>query len=363
MINRFFLSCIILICTTVSLASYKEDSWLKDKVKIDPEIFKHEISYRQKVFRKVRNLQFIKKINYDNIWYRKTQFMDVSFSENPQSFFFFRIDQKVIVGKKYISDLVLYKGLPGLFCSIIKSNMLLGLFDRDRITEDNIRIYYKPFTDAEKVKVFEFLKSNRNVDIWYPYTQLLGEFKSEKSVPEKGWVIDEERAKFLGITEDEIRSYTIEFLRSFAISSGLKGKKIYDPACSTGEFLSTIKSFYPEVYTIGQDLSQAMIRMAKPKLDEVHLGNSIRPAVQRNSIDFIFFRFLNGEVVTTIDARKLFIKISNTLKKKGYMVIFGHTPVLIDLPWLEALGFKVLQSNAPTRDHQGVFQYYVIQKI
>jgi isonocardicin synthase len=365
--SNFYLILICIMCCFIPIfvkADFIEDSWLKNKVEIDPNILNYETSYRHRV---LKNFNFaatnVDKVSFDILNSRKSIMVNIPYVSNPQSFFFFQIGQQIILGKKYLSDLVVYQKLPGLFCSLIKAEMILGIFERDRITQDGIIVYYKPLALEEKVILFQKLIQDRTIDIWYPYTQLIGLTKEEKATPKEGWIIDEERAKLLGLGEQEIRKYTIKFLQQFTAKNGLKGKKIYDPACSTGEFLATIKAFYPEIHAIGQELSKSMVQMAKPKLDEVYWGDSIKPAVRNNSVDFIFFRFLNGEVVSTHDAQKLFIALSKTVKKKGYLIILGHTPILLDIPWLQSLGFKILQANGISEDGKAVFQYYVLQKI
>lgn len=55
--------------------------------------------------------------------------------------------------------------------------------------------------------------------------------------------------------EKPIRNYTLEWLKQEALDK----KIVYDHACSTGLFLHTVKSSYPNCVVIGEDLSRQMI--------------------------------------------------------------------------------------------------------
>ena len=204
--------------------------------------------------------------------------------------------------------------------------------------------------------------SDPKIEISYPVAQLLGIHKMEKVTPKDGWVVDKERAEFLSLGEEVIRDYTLKFLRKTVNIN--ETFKVYDPACSTGKFLSVIKKTFSNALTVGQELSRQMVEYAKENggVDEVYCGDSIRPAVQPESMDFVFFRFLNGEVVSTDYAKKLFTSLSNTIKKGGYAILFGHTPVLLDAEWIVAQNFKIVQLNGHTEDNGFVFQYMVFQR-
>jgi isonocardicin synthase len=289
---------------------------------------------------------------------RKSEYMRIKFSELPQSLFFFTIKKQKFIGRKLLSKLCLYKNLPGLFCSQIKDYMIMGIFEREQIYEDGIIVFFRPLENSEKISVFNELAENRSIDIYHPYVPLFDDKKLEKVGPDDGWDVTKEWADFLDTGEELIREETLKFLLKF----NLHGKTIYDPACSTGKFLKTIKEQYSSVYTIGQDLSPKMVEYAKDCIDEVYCGDSINPMVEDNSVDFIFFRFLNAEVVTTRQAYQLFINIAEKCKIGGYIILLGHTSILISKPWLEALGLNILQCNAYSEKENSIFQYYVMKK-
>ena len=87
---------------------------------------------------------------------------------------------------------------------------------------------------------------------------------------------------------------------------GKEFKIVYDPACSTGEFLSDYKNSFPKSHTIGHDLSQEMIDYAKDYVDESFCCNAFDSPLKDNSVDLMFLRFLNSEVVNTQMAYKIF---------------------------------------------------------
>lgn len=348
-----FLCLFSLHCVSYAQVTLSEDSWKKDKVKIEEQIIKIEKDYRNKTFHPDAS----KKLSSSSLHTPHSLFMPFDYS--PQSLFLIKYKGKTFFGKKYISDLVIHDGLPGLFCSNISQDMILGTFEKEQITQDGILIFYTPISEAAKSELFCALTQDRSIDITYPYVQLLSSQKLEKTTPTEGWTVDEDRAEFLSLGEREIRAYTIDFLKTFG---NLDGKKIFDPACSTGKFLQNIKAAFPRVHTIGQELSQQMVEYAKDKVDEIYFGDSINSQIPDEEVDYIFFRFLNAEVVSTSYAYDLFNAISKKCKKGGYVIIFGHTPVLVACEALEKGGFEVLQRNGLTSDKKHVFQYYVLKK-
>jgi len=63
-------------------------------------------------------------------------------------------------------------------------------------------------------------------------------------------------------------------------SLGRDDLRLYDPACSTGQFLSTMREALPKAYLIGQDLSAHMVSFAKKRVDEIYCGNAVQPKVR-----------------------------------------------------------------------------------
>lgn len=143
----------------------------------------------------------------------------------------------------------------------------------------------------------------------------------------------------------------------------MNNKIIYDPACSTGEFLEDFKKNYPKSYTIGHDLSQEMVDYAKNFVDESCCCNAINSPLKEKSVDLMFLRFLNSEVVTTKDAYKIFKVLVSKVKKNGIIVCFGHTPVLITKKWFIENNLRPIICNGYDSDRDAIFQYYVFEVI
>lgn len=363
--NIFIRITLLVFVPCLLFANYQEDSWSKNKVKIDDTIYKKEFNYRKKTQENFKDISTRNTTEQSiDIQDKQINALLFTYNESPQALFLIDLPRYTVIGRKYLSDLVVDKGLPGLFCSKITVDMILGIFERDRITQDGVIVFYRPLNDKEKSKIFNSILSDRNIDIRYPYVQLLGVHKEEKTTPEEGWVVDKERAEFLGMGEIEIRAYTLKFFETLNKGGYFNKKRrvLYDPACSTGQFLSTIQKHFKNTYTIGQELSKEMVGFAKPLLNEVHWGNSINPKVKKESVDVIFFRFLNSEVVTTEESYNLFAKLAVTVKPGGYLIISGHTPVLLDDLWFLRQGFEILSRNGVTKDNKGVFQYYILKR-
>lgn len=70
---------------------------------------------------------------------------------------------------------------------------------------------------------------------------------------------------FLLNGERSQRKISVDLIRS----DGMFSPIIYDPACSTGDFLYSIKAAIPDAIVIGQDLSQDMCAQASQKIDRV----------------------------------------------------------------------------------------------
>src|SRR5690606_28888373 len=74
-----------------------------------------------------------------------------------------------IVGRKVLSNLFLEKKTTGLFCSLISAPMFLGFLKNHSSSGHSIYVDYFPFTDGEKLYVFDEMKKNRQADIFFPY--------------------------------------------------------------------------------------------------------------------------------------------------------------------------------------------------
>ncbi|OWF42937.1 hypothetical protein KP79_PYT18090 [Mizuhopecten yessoensis] len=306
-------------------------------------------------------------ISWESVVERDVNRINERFCDFPQSVFFLDIGRsgfsssQRFVGRKILSDFWIAGKIPELHCSLVTADMVLGLFCDERITENEVQINYYPLSNAEKLELFsDFMTGDSsNVEISYPFPLLRESTRKELCSPAEGWKVDDTYDVMLSYGEERIRQYTIKFLETIAMTTG----RFYDPACSTGVFLSTLKKAFPESYTIGQDLSQQMADLSKQRVDEVYCGNAMHPQILTGTADACFIRFLNSEVVTSADAEVLLTALLPTVREKGFIITFGHTPVLLSSSNFRRLSnFSLLQSVGVATDRTGIFQYYILQR-
>ncbi|KAK3092969.1 hypothetical protein FSP39_009506 [Pinctada imbricata] len=239
--------------------------------------------------------------------------------------------------------------------------MILGLFVDQRVTESKVILHYYPFENAEKLLLMKNVieSDGKTGELVFPYSLLRESSGKELCSPPEGWIVDDAFDVMLGCGEERIRQFTIQFMKSVNISKAT----LYDPACSTGVYLSTLKNAFPDAYTVGQDLSQQMADMSRERVDKVYCGNAMEPKISQGTADFVYVRFLNSEVVTSAEAEELLSALLPTVKKDGYIIIFGHTPVLLSSANFLALkDFNLIQSLGVAVDKTGIFQYYILQR-
>ncbi len=299
-------------------------------------------------------------INLNEVLSRKTEiFKDKTYNLPQNIFYIDNYKGKVVVGRKIRSVLSFENKINAIHCSMITSSMLLGFLKKGFQREKDVEVEYYPLKKSEKITAFDEIKNNKNSDIYFPFKYLDYYTNEEEKSPDTGWDLNPAKVIYLGYGEEHIRKYTINFIKPYMKD----GTIIFDPACSTGQFLHTIKKYYPSCKTIGQDLSKEMVDYAKDYVDEIYCGDSINTKIKDESVDIEFFRFLNSEVVTTEYAYLLFEHLYKKVKKNGIIVIFGHTPVLMKKEFFIKLGLKVVQSIAYDKDYDCIFQYYVLRRV
>lgn len=306
-------------------------------------------------------------VNWTDVCKRRTTRYFERWDELPQSIFLLKSWEmedgslRVLVGRRLLSHQWIANKIRELHCSHVRASMILGVFVDFRIQDDGVVVFYRPLTPPEKKTIMHDIvhKHLQEMELVYPFPALQTEFKTEIHCPDEGWEIDETLALQLGEGEIYLRDFSVEFLKA------LKKDELYlyDPACSTGQFLATMKESLPKSYTAGQDLSYQMTIFAAKRVDEVHHGNAADPKIPDNTADVVFIRFINSEVLKAADARQMIRPLVRVVKPGGHIVIFGHTPVLVssaDLIMDEEL--EVLQCMGGDPKWDGVFQYYVCKK-
>ena len=277
----------------------------------------------------------------------------------PQNIFIIKKYKGItIVGRKIWSVLSMDKRINAINCSMITASMLLGILNTKKKDNDNIFVSYYPFTNGEKLTVFDDIKHSK-LDIYYPFKYRDYDTKKEEVTPKEGWTFNLDKKEYLGYGEKHIREYTTKYFKEY----NLKDKRIYDPACSTGEFLNTFQNKHKYCYTIGHDLSEQMIEYAKDYVDEALCTDAYKSPIKDRSIDIMFLRFLNSEVVSTNMAHKIMRVLLAKMKHRGIVVCFGHTPVLISKEWFLKNGLKVIDTIGYSKEYDAIFQYYVLEVI
>lgn len=291
---------------------------------------------------------------------RRIEIFFEPFNARPQDIFFFIYENQKFIGRKHISELSIQGRITGTKCSQIKAAMLLGIVKQERVLDKGILLAYLPIKPEEKLGIFNQLKFNVLIEIYFPYPFLNQDHKEDVS-PIEFWNPSLSQVQNLNAGEDHIRKYTIHFLSRF----NLKNKIIYDPACSTGQFLGTIKKYFPMTITIGQDLNPKMTAYARThsNIDQIYEGDAKNSPIKDESVDFIFFRFLNLEVVSTEMAQQLFPTIANRCRNGGYLILLGHTPILLSAEIFKFLGLQLEQCIAHNSGEDAIFQYYVLKKL
>lgn len=303
-------------------------------------------------------------INWLEVCERKPEMHFEKYDELPQSVFMIKNWRKtgnILVGRRLLSHQWIANNIRELHCSLIRAGMVLGVLADQRVQEDGVVVYYYPLTAEEKQFYMQdvFINHLKDTEIVFPYPPLQTVMKTEIHCPDEGWEIDEKLALQLGEGEVFLRKFSVSFLKSLERDDLF----LYDPACSTGQFLATMKSGLPNSYTFGQDLSPCMVKYAKNRLDEVRCANAVHPQVPPETADVEFVRFINSEVLKTKDARNMIEPLLRSLKSGGYLVTFGHTPVLVSaVDFRMASGLEIVQCIGSDSEWNGIFQYYVCKK-
>lgn len=306
-------------------------------------------------------------IHWEEVCARKPEMYFEKFDELPQSIFVMKFwraadsQNHVLVGRRLLSHQWIANKIRELHCSHVRAGMLLGVLADERVQEDGVLVYYYPLTAEEKrFHMHDVVTKHLNdIEIAFPFPPLQTPLKTEIHCPDEGWEIDETLALQLGEGEVFLRDYSIKFLKTL----GREDLFLFDPACSTGQFLATMKSGFPNSFTFGQDLSPCMVKYAKHRVDEARCANALDPQVPDETADVEFVRFINSEVLKARDARLMIGPLLKPLKTGGYMITFGHTPVLVstsDFKMSER--FEILQCVGGDPEWDGVFQYYVCKK-
>lgn len=303
-------------------------------------------------------------INWDEVSRRPVFKYFEKFNEIPQGIFFLRsnANDRLIVGRRILSHQFVKNKIRELHCSHVTASMVLGKLVDQRIREDGVVLFYNELTPGERIYLINDIIENglTEFEITYPFPALVHLNKEEIESPEEGWEIDEKLALSLGEGEVYLREYSIKFLKSL----GVEDPRLFDCACSTGQFLYTMKTALPNSYTIGSDLSQHMAEFAAKRVDEIHCANALEPPVPPQSVDVVFIRFINSEVIKTKIAHIFLKPLTECLKIGGHLIILGHTPILTSAAEIKMVvpNMEIVQCIGGTREWNGIFQFYIAKR-
>jgi hypothetical protein len=102
-------------------------------------------------------------------------------------------------------------------------------------------------------------------------------------------------------------------------------------------------------------------KLANKKVDIVFHGDAINPYPKQESVDFIFLRFLNYQIISTQYAFKIFNTVCSTCKIGGYIILLGITPIILPREWFEFVGLQVTQTTV-TNQLAKISPYYILKK-
>jgi hypothetical protein len=275
----------------------------------------------------------------------------------PQTIFILSSNGRTWLGRKLVSDEWIAGRISELFCSKITPEMLLGELVSSRTTQDSVVAYYRPATSDECKAFMDEAVTSKVAELRFPFVHLTRGEKLEVVSPLNGWSVDDSMRDQLFNGEAALRKYTAQALKGYVPSGAL----LYDPACSTGDFLSSVQQAFPGTRSFGQDLSAEMIQFARTQLDETYVGDAINSPLANESVDVAFVRFLNSEVVSTEYATNLFDEILVRIKPEGLLVVFGHTPVLLDSGFFENRKLTCLEKIGQLETGE-IFQFYLLRK-
>lgn len=269
--------------------------------------------------------------------------------------FFLRIDDHLWVGRKRLQRDRHFRWQAS---SVLKPCMLLGPHLHSLWGDDGLSIGFRTVTAEEKTKTFERALRQADSEILFPFPVLDGAGR-EAVCPADFWQCNESLAEQLNTDEQHFREHCAELLQAITATGAL----IYDPACSTGEFIAHLARALPDCLCLGSDRSASMIEHARQAHGKAAVEFRLFDAGEAFDAgihcDVLILRFLNAEVLTRREARAAFESLIRCVKPGGTILVFGHTPVLIPVAWLAATCHLQLESSAAARPGQvELFQFY-----
>jgi isonocardicin synthase len=242
--------------------------------------------------------------------------------------------------------------------STLRENTMLGPFEDFEVREDGVDFYFRRVAPATRADFFRQCVRSNHCRITFPFAGMVNDL-----APANAWVPDDAMAARMAGEERHFQNHVAAMLSTHAPARA----RIYDPACSTGDFLATLQRRLPGCSFRGTDLSAPMIAFARHR----HRSRPISFAVADAGVvtsceaacDVLIVRFLNVEVVARSDAEGLFRHLSGCVAAGGLIVVFGHTPVLLPLSRLAIeLDMEIISSSGATDEGSAIFACTILKR-
>lgn len=237
---------------------------------------------------------------------------------------------------------------------LVEPSMMLGRLIRMRSDGDHYLVDYEPL--SSQLIAALYAAADESCELLFPLSRRIA--GRERAQPPEYWDARAKDFDRLDADESVLRQVVCDALAEDIAPEAV----VYDPACSSGAFLAHLKGRFPSIHTVGQDRSAAMLDIARARVDEVYQGDSIISACRPGRADVVVCRHLNLDVVTSPEAKRLFVSAARSLRKGGIMVVVGHTPVLLRGEWMRRRGFTSLASCGFTPRRHAVLQLYVLRR-
>ena len=241
--------------------------------------------------------------------------------------------------------------------SLIQHDMLLGRYHSFYHHENGISAYYWPLADEQKAIVLQRAMKAPLSTLIFPYA-FMDEGQKELVSPAEYWNVSEADVAYLDAGEEHLRAHTADILGRLCLPPEAI---VYDPACSTGCLLASIKEAHPQLRVVGADVSSHMVAISSKRIKEVSCLKPLDLIEGAKTCDVLVLRFLNSEVMKREEAEDYFVKFMEALRPGAYVIMFGYTAVSINVLYLAPrCGIEV--ERAIGHDDEHIFEYYVLKK-
>jgi len=243
--------------------------------------------------------------------------------------------------------------------SVLTPRMLMGEFATMRFTRDRVVFYFTARSAGERAAALARSAKDSEADIDFPFPRLDSDW-NEALVPPHVWDGTAELADSLDPDEAHFRAAAAIALRDLV----RPGDTLYDPACSTGRFISSLGAAFPDCRVLASDASPRMVELARRRIPDAFVADGLGCPVPQESVQVLVVRFLNSEVLSTRAAVDGFHSLLRLIAPGGHALVFGHTPVLPAVRHLAAQNELVVRSAvaATPGTEDEVFQFYLLHR-